>query len=84
MDLPSLILTIVVGFLVGLAARAILPGKQITGVVGTTVLGIGGALVASYVGQLLGYYKVGEPMGFVGAVVGALVLLFLWTLIFNR
>jgi len=84
MDLPSLILTIVVGFLVGLAARAILPGKQITGVVGTTVLGIGGALVASYVGQLLGYYKVGEPMGFVGAVVGALALLFLWTLIFNR
>ena len=84
MDLPSLILTIVVGFLVGLAARAILPGKQITGVVGTTVLGIGGALVASYVGQLLGYYKVGEPMGFVGAVVGALVLLVLGSRFFNR
>jgi uncharacterized membrane protein YeaQ/YmgE (transglycosylase-associated protein family) len=80
----SLALTIVVGFLVGLAARAILPGRQITGIVGTTVLGIGGALVASYVGQLLGYYKVGEPMGFVAAVVGALGLLFLWTLIFNR
>jgi uncharacterized membrane protein YeaQ/YmgE (transglycosylase-associated protein family) len=80
----SLALTIVVGFLVGLAARAILPGRQITGIVGTTVLGIGGALVASYVGQLLGYYKVGEPMGFVAAVVGALVLLFLWSLIFNR
>ncbi len=80
----SLALTIVVGFLVGLAARAILPGKQIMGVVGTTLLGIGGSLVASYAGQLLGYYKIGEPMGFVGAVVGALVLLFLWSLIFNR
>jgi uncharacterized membrane protein YeaQ/YmgE (transglycosylase-associated protein family) len=80
----SLALTIVVGFLVGLAARAILPGRQITGIVGTTVLGIGGALVASYAGQLLGYYKVGEPMGFVAAVVGALVLLFLWSMIFNR
>lgn len=80
----SLVLTIVVGLLVGLAARAILPGRQITGVVGTTLLGIGGSLAASYVGQVLGYYKVGEPMGFVGAVVGALVLLFLWTLIFNR
>ncbi len=80
----SLALTIVVGFLVGLAARAILPGKQIMGVVGTTLLGIGGSLVASYAGQLLGYYKIGEPMGFVGAVVGALVLLFLWSLIVNR
>jgi uncharacterized membrane protein YeaQ/YmgE (transglycosylase-associated protein family) len=80
----SLIMTAVVGLLVGLAARAILPGKQIMGVVGTTLLGIGGSLVASYVGQVLGYYKVGEPMGFVAAVVGALVLLFLWNLLFNR
>ncbi|MGH8680655.1 MAG: GlsB/YeaQ/YmgE family stress response membrane protein [Burkholderiales bacterium] len=80
----SLALTIVVGFLVGLAARAILPGRQITGIFGTTVLGVGGALVAGYAGQLLGYYKVGEPMGFVAAVVGALVVLFLWSLIFNR
>lgn len=84
MNLTSLALTIVVGFLVGLAARAILPGKQIMGVVGTTLLGIGGSLAASYAGQLLGYYKIGEPMGFVGAVVGALVLLFLWSLIVNR
>jgi uncharacterized membrane protein YeaQ/YmgE (transglycosylase-associated protein family) len=82
--MTSLIMTAVVGLLVGLAARAILPGKQIMGVVGTTVLGICGSLAASYAGQLLGYYKVGEPMGFVGAVVGALVLLFLWSLIFNR
>jgi uncharacterized membrane protein YeaQ/YmgE (transglycosylase-associated protein family) len=80
----SLGLTIVVGFLVGLAARAILPGRQIMGVIGTTVLGICGALAAGYAGQFLGYYKLGEPMGFVGAVVGALVLLFLWSLIFNR
>jgi len=82
--MTSLFMTAVVGLLVGLAARAILPGKQIMGVVGTTVLGICGSLAASYAGQLLGYYKVGEPMGFVGAVVGALVLLFLWSLIFNR
>ena len=80
----SLILTIAVGLLVGLAARAILPGRHITGVVGATLLGIGGSLAASYAGQLLGYYKVGEPMGFVGAVAGAIVLLFLWSMIFNR
>jgi len=82
--MTSLFMTAVVGLLVGLAARAILPGKQIIGVVGTTVLGICGSLAASYAGQLLGYYKVGEPMGFVGAVVGALVLLVLGSLIFNR
>ena len=82
--MTSLIMTAVVGLLVGLAARAILPGRRIMGAVETTLLGIGGSLAASYGGQLLGYYKVGEPMGFVGAVVGALVLLFLWTLIFNR
>jgi uncharacterized membrane protein YeaQ/YmgE (transglycosylase-associated protein family) len=80
----SLLVTVVVGFLVGLAARAILPGKQIMGVIGTTVLGVAGSLAASYVGQMLGYYKIGEPMGFVGAVVGAFVLLFVWNLIFNR
>ena len=84
MNLVSFGLTIAVGLLVGLAARAILPGRQIMGVVGTTVLGVCGSLVASYVGQLLGYYKVGEPAGFVAAVGGALVLLFLWSLIFNR
>ncbi len=84
MNLVPLGLTMVVGLLVGLAARAILPGRQITGVVGASVLGICGAVAASYAGQLLGYYKVGEPMGFVGAAVGALVLLFVWTLIFNR
>ncbi len=80
----NLVMTVVVGLLAGLAARAILPGKRILGVVGASLLGIGGALAASYGGQLLGYYKVGEPMGFVGAVVGALVLLFIWGLFFNR
>jgi uncharacterized membrane protein YeaQ/YmgE (transglycosylase-associated protein family) len=77
-------LTIVVGLLAGLAARAILPGRRIMGVAGTTVLGVCGALAASYAGQIMGYYKVGEPIGVVGAVVGALVLLVLWSLAFNR
>ena len=80
----GLALTIVVGFLVGFAARAILPGRRIMGFLGTTVLGIAGSLAASYAGQFLGYYKIGEPMGFVGAVIGALVLLFVGSLIFNR
>jgi uncharacterized membrane protein YeaQ/YmgE (transglycosylase-associated protein family) len=77
-------MTAIVGLLAGLAARAILPGKRIMGLVGAGLAGICGALAAGYGGQLLGYYKLGEPMGFVGAVVGALVLLFLWNMLFNK
>jgi uncharacterized membrane protein YeaQ/YmgE (transglycosylase-associated protein family) len=75
----GLLMTAVVGLLAGLAARAILPGKQIMGVIGTTLVGIGGAVLAGFVGQAIGWYKMGEPAGFVGAVVGAIVLLVIWS-----
>ena len=80
----GLVWTIVIGFLVGLVARAILPGRQIMGIIMTTLLGIGGSLAAGYVGQLLGYYRLGEPVGFVASVVGALVLLFIWSKLVNK
>jgi len=76
--------TIIVGFLVGLVARAVLPGNQAMGLIMTTLLGIGGALLASFAGQALGWYKVGEPVGFIGAVVGALVLLVIWGRVTKR
>jgi uncharacterized membrane protein YeaQ/YmgE (transglycosylase-associated protein family) len=76
--------TIIVGFLVGLVARAVLPGNQAMGLIMTTLLGIGGALLASFAGQALGWYKVGEPVGFIGAVVGALVLLAIWGRVTKR
>jgi uncharacterized membrane protein YeaQ/YmgE (transglycosylase-associated protein family) len=75
----GLAMTIVVGFLAGLAARAILPGKQIMGFIGTTLAGIAGAVLAGYAGQAIGWYRMGEPAGFVGAVVGAIVVLFIWS-----
>jgi uncharacterized membrane protein YeaQ/YmgE (transglycosylase-associated protein family) len=80
----GLLWTVIIGFLVGLIARAVLPGRQIMGVILTTLLGIGGSLLAGYAGQVLGYYKVGEPVGFVASVVGALVILFIWTKLVNR
>ena len=80
----SLLMTAIVGFLAGLAARAILPGKQIMGIIMTTLLGVGGALLAGYAGQLLGYYTLGEPVGFIASVVGAFVILFLWTRLVNK
>jgi uncharacterized membrane protein YeaQ/YmgE (transglycosylase-associated protein family) len=80
----GLLWTVIIGFLVGLLARAVMPGRQIMGIILTTLLGIGGSLLAGYAGQLLGYYKVGEPVGFVASVIGALVILFVWTKVMNR
>ena len=57
----GLIGTIVIGFLVGWLARAILPGTQALGFILTTLLGIGGSLAAGYVGQALNWYSVGQP-----------------------
>lgn len=68
---------IVIGFIVGLVARAILPGTQALGFILTTVLGIAGSFIAGYLGQALGLYKAGEGAGFVGSVIGAMVLLFI-------
>ena len=76
--------TAIVGFLVGLVARAVLPGNQAMGLIMTTLLGIGGALLAGFAGQALGWYKVGEPVGFIGSVVGALILLVIWGRVTKR
>jgi len=71
----GILATIVIGFLVGLAARALKPGPDKLGLVMTTLLGVAGSVVAGYGGQALGLYEAGEPAGFVGAVVGAILLL---------
>lgn len=73
----GLITTIVVGLIVGALARFIMPGEQKMGWILTCLLGIGGSVLAGYVGQALGMYAVGQPAGWIASVVGALVLLFL-------
>lgn len=72
----SIIIMIIVGFVVGLIARAIMPGDQNMGIIMTTILGIIGSLVAGYLGQALGWYAPGEPAGWIGSIVGAIVVLF--------
>lgn len=67
--------TILIGFIAGLLARAIKPGDDSMGIILTTLLGIAGALLATWVGQATGLYEAGEPAGFIGAVVGAVLLL---------
>jgi uncharacterized membrane protein YeaQ/YmgE (transglycosylase-associated protein family) len=80
----GLLWTVIIGFLVGLVARAVMPGRQVMGIIMTTLLGIGGSLLAGYAGQLLGYYRLGDPVGFVASVVGALVILFIWGKLANK
>ena len=67
----------VIGFVVGLIARAILPGTQSLGLILTALLGIAGSLLAGFAGRALGWYGEGQPVGFIAAVVGAIVLLFI-------
>lgn len=66
----------VIGLVVGLIARAILPGTQSLGLILTAALGIAGSFVAGFAGQALGLYKAGQSAGFIGSILGAIVLLF--------
>jgi uncharacterized membrane protein YeaQ/YmgE (transglycosylase-associated protein family) len=71
----------VIGFVVGLIARAVLPGTQSLGIILTAVLGIAGAFLAAFAGQAMGFYAAGQPAGFIASVVGAIVLLLIVGLI---
>lgn len=72
---------IVIGFIAGLIARALKPGDDSMGIIMTSVLGIAGSLAAGLIGNTLGWYKEGDAVGFVAAVIGALVLLFIYGLL---
>ena len=74
-----LIWTIIIGFVVGLVAKFLMPGpNEPRGFILTTVLGIVGALVATWLGQAIGWYGPGEGAGFIGGIVGAVILLAVW------
>lgn len=71
--------TIIIGFVAGVLAKLITPGpNEPQGFILTTILGIVGAVVASYLGQALGWYEPGEGAGLIGAVVGAVIVLLIW------
>jgi uncharacterized membrane protein YeaQ/YmgE (transglycosylase-associated protein family) len=80
----GIVWTILIGFVVGLLARLLKPGRDRMGWILTTLLGIGGSLAASYGGQALGWYREGQTAGFLGALVGAIVLLAIYGLLFQR
>lgn len=73
--------TIFIGLIVGLLARFLKPGDDSMGLIMTILLGIGGSLAATYGGQALGIYQAGETAGFLGALVGAIILLVIYGMI---
>jgi uncharacterized membrane protein YeaQ/YmgE (transglycosylase-associated protein family) len=75
---------IVIGLLVGAVAKFLTPGKDPGGCFITILLGLAGSFVGTYLGQALGLYRVGEPAGFIGSVVGAVLLLLLYRMIFGK
>jgi uncharacterized membrane protein YeaQ/YmgE (transglycosylase-associated protein family) len=77
--------TIIIGFVAGLIAKFLHPGpNEPTGFILTTILGIVGAFLATYLGQALGWYRAGEGAGLIGAVVGAIIILVIWSLVARR
>jgi uncharacterized membrane protein YeaQ/YmgE (transglycosylase-associated protein family) len=77
--------TIIIGFVAGIVAKLITPGSnEPSGFILTTILGIVGAFVATYLGQAIGWYRADEGAGFIGAVVGAIIVLVIWSLIAGR
>jgi uncharacterized membrane protein YeaQ/YmgE (transglycosylase-associated protein family) len=76
--------TIIVGLVVGAIARFLLPGEQKMGWILTGALGVGGSLIAGFVGQALGWYRAGQGAGWIASVVGAMVLLFVVSKLQNK
>jgi len=81
----GIIWTIVIGFVAGIIAKFVTPGNnEPSGFILTTILGIFGAFVATYLGQSLGWYQQGQGAGLIGAVVGAIIVLLVWAFFQRR
>jgi uncharacterized membrane protein YeaQ/YmgE (transglycosylase-associated protein family) len=77
--------TIIIGFIAGLLAKFLTPGdNEPSGFILTTLLGIAGAFLATYLGQAIGWYRAGEGAGLIGAVVGAVIVLVIWAMFNGR
>lgn len=80
----SIIWTILIGFVVGIVAKFLMPGRDPAGFIITVLIGIAGSLIATYLGRFMGYYQAGESAGFIAAVLGAIVLLFVYRLVAGK
>lgn len=77
----GIIWTIIIGFIVGIVAKFLMPGRDPAGFIITALIGIVGSVVATYLGRALGFYQVGESAGFIAAVLGSIILLFIYRMV---
>ena len=80
----AILSTLLVGLIVGAIAKLLMPGKDPGGFIVTILLGIAGAFIATYIGQAIGWYKAGQPAGWIMSVIGAMILLLLYRVMFKR
>jgi uncharacterized membrane protein YeaQ/YmgE (transglycosylase-associated protein family) len=80
----GIIWTLIIGLLAGIVAKLLMPGRDPGGFIITILLGVAGAFVATWLGQSIGWYEAGEGAGFIGAVVGAVILLVIYRLVRRR
>jgi uncharacterized membrane protein YeaQ/YmgE (transglycosylase-associated protein family) len=80
----TIIWAIIIGLIVGIVAKLLMPGRDPGGFIITALLGIVGALVATFLGQAMGIYAAGQSAGFIGAVIGAIVVLLIYRMIRGR
>jgi len=76
--------TLIVGLIAGVIAKLLMPGKDPGGCIITILLGIAGAFVATYLGKFLGIYEPGETAGFIGATIGAVIILWLYRIFLGK
>ncbi|NMM08056.1 GlsB/YeaQ/YmgE family stress response membrane protein [Polaromonas sp.] len=80
----SIIWTILIGFIVGIIAKFLMPGRDPAGFFITALIGIAGSIIATYLGRFMGFYRVGESAGFIAAVIGAIILLFFYRMVTGK
>jgi uncharacterized membrane protein YeaQ/YmgE (transglycosylase-associated protein family) len=80
----SIIWTLIIGLVAGALAKFLMPGRDPGGFIITMLLGVAGAFIATWLGQAVGWYQAGEGAGFIGAVVGAVILLLIYRLVVKR
>jgi uncharacterized membrane protein YeaQ/YmgE (transglycosylase-associated protein family) len=80
----GIIMTFIIGLIVGIVAKFLMPGKDPGGFIITAIIGIAGSFVATYLGQAIGWYQAGQTAGFIGSVIGAIILLAIYHFIRRR
>ena len=80
----GIIWTIIIGFIVGIVAKFLMPGRDPAGFIITALIGIVGSVIATYLGRAMGFYQVGESAGFIAAVLGSIILLFIYRMVTGK